>query len=323
MAGGLAEVESVTPQGARAGGGAAGAGWVPGGAARGDGAALRLLAAPWCGAGAAAYAGWAARLPPGVELCALEPPPELRGRGLGLPELADLAAAALAGLLAEKPYAVFAHGSGGWLAWEIVRAARARGLPSPVLFVVSNCPAPNLPVGDLPWPAWDSLDDAAFQKALVGHGVPAKVCEGVVWDALGPLLRAEFGAVDRYARALDGGEAAAGPEQPEQERGQEGEGECGDEDGGAEGGDGDDEDEALPCRFVVFLSQGDPWVGTEKGDPRLMQGWGSFSKHATMSVDVFYGDHYYLQDPDVEDVVADAVAGYCEEITDLLEFGGS
>ena len=283
------------------------------GAARGAG--LRLLAVPWCGAGAAAYAGWGARLPPGVELCALEAPPQVREKGLELPELAGAAAEALGAFLAERPYAIFAHGTGGWLAWELARSLRTRGVPPPVLFIVSNCPAPNLPAADLPWPAWDSLDDAAFQKALVSHGVPDKVRERVVWGALGPILRAEFGAVDRYAcGAITAAEVGGGDD---------GGGALGEEEQGDGVGDGcnDEEEEALPCRFAAFVSQGDPWVGTQNGDPRLMQGWGDFSKHAHMSVDVFYGDHFYLQDPDVGDVVADAVAGHCEEIADLLEFG--
>ena len=263
-----------------------------------EGSVLRLLAVPWAGAGASAYAGWAAHLGPEVELWAVRPPgregrteAEAEEAGADLRALAAAAAAALAPLPAEKPYALFGHGTGAWVAFALLRALVATGAPPPLAFFASNFPSPFVDraefLPDLPAALGDRRAAAA---ALRPFGLPATLFEPTLWETFGGAVRREYGLLEGLEPPGDDGDDAA-----------------------AGGG-------KIPCRFRAFLSQDDPVVGPKAGQPELMEGWGWLSTHKHMAVDVFQGDHFYLCDPDVGEAVAKAVGGYCQALADELTF---
>lgn len=71
----------------------------------------------------------------------------------------------LAPLLAQRnvPYALVSHSLGCWLAFELLRAARAARLPAPAAWCLSAMPAPDLPEAQRPWRQQRSLGTADFQ----------------------------------------------------------------------------------------------------------------------------------------------------------------
>jgi medium-chain acyl-[acyl-carrier-protein] hydrolase len=167
-------------------------------------ARLRLVCFPPAGGGVATYRPWAQRLPPEIELCAVEPP----GRGARLREtpsaslavLVDGAADAVAAAV-EPPYAFFGHSMGALLAFEV-----ARRLPPEHVFV-SGHRAPSLPMRRPPIYA---LGDAELCAHLARYnGTPhALLDEPDVMRLLLPAIRADLTAAETYAYAGGGAELA-------------------------------------------------------------------------------------------------------------------
>ena len=114
-------------------------------------------------------------------------------------------------------------------------------------------------------------------------GIPGDAFEPIAWPALGSRLRAELGC-------LDGVEESDLVE--------------------------------LGAEVATFVSQSDPFVGPQRGDPELMEGWAALSSREFISVDVFHGDHFYLMDRNLRGAVAEAVARRAQAIADLLEYCG-
>eukprot|EP00850_Spirogloea_muscicola_P020510 SM000218S06606 [mRNA] locus=s218:105020:108082:- [translate_table: standard] len=133
-------------------------GWPQSGGARHD-APVRLFCFPPAATGAWVYHRWAAELAPDVELPG-------RGARLGEPQppsLRLLVTACLAGLLPlllDKPFALFGHSMGAWIAYEVAHeiqrlhksetAGSARG---PSSIVDESClAAPAIVAGSCPMP---------------------------------------------------------------------------------------------------------------------------------------------------------------------------
>ncbi|MEE1927327.1 thioesterase domain-containing protein [Streptomyces sp. TRM 70351] len=102
-------------------------------------ATARLVCLPHAGGTASAFAGWPARLPPGVEMLAVQYPG--RQDRLAEPvvtdmhEMADRLAAELRGLL-DLPMTLFGHSMGSGLAYEVAgRLERESGFVMNRLFV--------------------------------------------------------------------------------------------------------------------------------------------------------------------------------------------
>jgi surfactin synthase thioesterase subunit/glycosyltransferase involved in cell wall biosynthesis len=109
-------------------------------------AAVRVFAFPYAGGGAGAFAGWQIAGAPEVAFC----PVRLPGRETRLAEapfermaaLVDALCAAIGPHL-DRPFAFFGHSMGAAIAFELARRLRARGLPSPKLFVAASARAPQ------------------------------------------------------------------------------------------------------------------------------------------------------------------------------------
>jgi medium-chain acyl-[acyl-carrier-protein] hydrolase len=113
---------------------------------------LRLVCLPHAGSGAGAYLGWAGGLSPDIELVAVQLP----GRESRLAEPAPTAMADLIAALADalsdplcgaddRPYVVYGHSMGAFIAFDLVREFRRRGQRLPCAMVLSGARAPHLP----------------------------------------------------------------------------------------------------------------------------------------------------------------------------------
>lgn len=155
--------------------------WLPG-IEQTTGAKLRLFCLPYAGAGAAAFAGWAKYLPPGIALC----PVRLPGRETRTSEPAfedmDELLAALQPVLApytKEPFALFGHSMGAGIAFELAR------ISAPQALIVSAARAPHYR-GDGFIPGPDPTDEELRQLL---PDVP---------EAVLPTLRADTRLYRRY-----------------------------------------------------------------------------------------------------------------------------
>lgn len=148
-------------------------------------ARVRLICIPFAGSSANSYREWSTYLPAHVEVV----PIPLPGRGNHLDEPATDSAEMLAGRVLDglvsyldRPFALFGHGMGALIAFELARQLRAKGV-EPVQVFASGCKAPRVP-SDLskhhpplrcPISAFGGLQDREVNKyeieAWSGHTV--------------------------------------------------------------------------------------------------------------------------------------------------------
>lgn len=106
-----------------------------------------LICLPFAGGFAEYFLPWRAHLAPGVQLC----PVQLPGRSYRWQESAyeDMEALlttlipGLTPLISERPYVLFGHSMGGYIAYEWCKTVMKKALPLPQLLVVSALPAPR------------------------------------------------------------------------------------------------------------------------------------------------------------------------------------
>lgn len=104
-------------------------------------ARVRLLCLPHAGGGASAYRSWAARLPPQIELLALQlPGRENRFAEPPLSRFGDLAESLLPdfGAVADRTYLLFGHSFGALLAHALVPVLAQAGVRAPAQLVLSG-----------------------------------------------------------------------------------------------------------------------------------------------------------------------------------------
>lgn len=162
---------------------------------------VRLLCIPHAGGSPSAFDGWQERLPrtvavepvclPGHGARATEPPLER------LVPLAEQLAEELRPSL-DGPFALLGHSMGGLLAFELARALRRAGGPSPGLVAACGVRAPHVP---LPRTPLHRLSD----EQLIGHvarlgQVPPVLRENrSLLKLYLPTLRADLRAYETYA----------------------------------------------------------------------------------------------------------------------------
>lgn len=170
-------------------------------------ARVSLICLPHAGAGASAFARWAALMSPSIEVVCVQPPGrESRSAEAAIPSTVGLARsiAEVAEPVLERPYALFGHSFGAMVAYELARELRGLGHPEPVRLFVSASRGPYQP-----WehPSIHHLDDLALAREVerrYGTPVPAEVLESPELRGLFlPPLRADLEAVEAYAH-VDG-----------------------------------------------------------------------------------------------------------------------
>lgn len=166
---------------------------------------LRLLCVPYAGAGAAAYRDFPQALPPWLEVWAVRLP----GRETRLTETPLTEIQTVVRALVEEfqradpfgpqplPYALFGHSMGALVCFELARALREHGLPTPMHLSVSGRRGPSIP-DELP--AIHRLPLPQFLTAVQElGGIPEKVfAEPGLIDLIAPALRADFAVCETY-----------------------------------------------------------------------------------------------------------------------------
>lgn len=127
---------------------------------------LRLICFPYAGAGAAVFRPWVDELPDDIELCV----PCLPGRDARQDEppavaMAPLAAALAKGLwpMLDRPYALFGHSMGAFIAFDLAHELATAGA-APMHLFASAQRGPRLPY---PGPPMFTLPDADFLAAIL------------------------------------------------------------------------------------------------------------------------------------------------------------
>lgn len=161
---------------------------------------LRLACFPHAGGSASFFRSWSERLPPDIDLLALQYP----GRedrfneapATRLEDLADGAALALRDF-ADAPLALFGHSLGAALAYETALRLESAGAPLRHLFVSAH-PAPHRQRGG----ALHRGDEAALLEDVRRQGGASELLEDADLRALFlPILRADYQAIETYRRA--------------------------------------------------------------------------------------------------------------------------
>ncbi|GLC55787.1 hypothetical protein PLESTB_001028800 [Pleodorina starrii] len=164
-----------------------------------------------------------------VELLAVQMPG--RGSRAREPFITNAQAAAQALLPVVTPllessagvsYAVLSHSFGCWVAFELLRAVRAAGLPQPRVWCLSAMPYPDVPYDKRPWRRQRTLDDTDFKEEMRGWDVNEVVFTRDMWQLYEPILRADCTVFDEYelqpdasydraVRQASGGNTVEGP----------------------------------------------------------------------------------------------------------------
>ena len=172
---------------------------------------MRVLAIPQAGMGAWAFHAWQAALPETVELLPVELPGRnsrmLEPKGQSMRQLVTALVDALAETLREKPFVVFGHSLGAWMAYEVcVELGKRRG-PQPVGLVVSGARAPQLADpgndADRVQPRMADLPSRAFWahfERRYGHN--PDLAHPAVKEHVEPLLKADFRLFETYEPRL-------------------------------------------------------------------------------------------------------------------------
>ena len=161
---------------------------------------LRLFCFPFAGGGASIFRTWPHRLPPDIEVCAIQlPGREDRFQETPFDRLSSLIDA-LADVLypyMDLPFAFFGHSLGSLTAFELTRRLRRKKAPCPLQLFVSGSRAPQLPNSD---PPMHQLPDAEFIEALRRFkGTPKAVLENPEFmEVFSPLLRSDMRLYETY-----------------------------------------------------------------------------------------------------------------------------
>jgi medium-chain acyl-[acyl-carrier-protein] hydrolase len=161
----------------------------------------RLLCVPYAGGGVSVFARWPAALPPDIEVCVVQPPArEGRIRELPVSDPGVVVDAIVAGLdaLPPLPLVVFAHSVGALVAFDVLRALRARGRGEPAHFIASAVDAPKRVSTAAPL---HTLPDAEFVRGVhdTYGGIPQALLDDLALMAMFvPAVRADIRLLETY-----------------------------------------------------------------------------------------------------------------------------
>ena len=163
-------------------------------------AALRLFCFHYAGGSAQAFYGWPARLPPSMEIVAIQLPG--RGQRLNEPHIRRLAP--LSRIVAhellpylDKTFVFFGHSLGALLCFETARSLRRENRRQPAHLFVSATEAPHRRSS---YEQFSSLPKSALVKKLQEfNGVPVEALQNdELLDLMLPTVRADFELCETY-----------------------------------------------------------------------------------------------------------------------------
>ena len=164
-------------------------------------AMVRLFCLPSAGCGPSMFHGWAAALPDTIEVIGVGLPgrESLISEPLlnGLPEIANQIIRAMEPLL-DRPYALFGHSMGAWLAYELCHQLRRNMQPMPRRLMVSGRRAPHLPPRRSPLRGLGDAELLAEVQKRYGGISDAVLAEPELMKLLLPVLRTDITAVETY-----------------------------------------------------------------------------------------------------------------------------
>ncbi|MFC4587073.1 thioesterase II family protein [Sphaerisporangium corydalis] len=162
-----------------------------------------LVCLGFCGGGTGAYRPWAAHLDDRTELTLICYPGR-EGRFAEAParsweELADDATAAVLSA-AGRPYVLFGHSMGGWMAFEVATRIERSGGPVPEALVVSSCNAPDRGLTERDrFPSFGDTDEALLSWMRTIGLLPDHVrSDPDLMDMAYELMRADIRVRDSY-----------------------------------------------------------------------------------------------------------------------------
>lgn len=167
------------------------------------------------------------------------------------------------------PCVLFGHAEGSWFAYEVAayletcRTCNPSREPCRVCsLIVSNYPAPCTPISERPWSDNIGVDSKRLKEEFASRGAPARLIEdNYLWKELESAIREDTALVRQYSI-----------EQTYES------------------------DEVLSCPIRIFLSRACSLVGPSSGRLHLVEDWTKLTTRASTDLDVFYGDHYYVND---------------------------
>jgi surfactin synthase thioesterase subunit len=167
------------------------------------GAVRTLICLGFCGGGTGPYLSWTEVMPPGTELAAVCYPGR-EGRftedfARDWDELAQDAVAAVESA-ADRPYALFGHSMGGWMAFDVASRIGDRGGPAPEALIVSaaNSPSRGLMPQDM-FPAQQDADSSLLDWMRSFGLLPGHVlAEPDLLEMAVELMRADIRVRDSF-----------------------------------------------------------------------------------------------------------------------------
>ncbi|GAA5077803.1 pyochelin biosynthetic protein PchC [Thermocatellispora tengchongensis] len=162
-------------------------------------APVRLVCLPHAGGTAAFYRTWGSRMPPSIEVSAVQYPGRLDRFGEPVPErMADLVAgiaAVLTGLRAEA-VVLFGHSMGAYTAYEVARVLERTEIVPLRHLVVSGLPDPDR---HTPGDVHTGDDDAVVAELRRLGGTDAELLDDPeIRDLLLPAVRGDYRIIETY-----------------------------------------------------------------------------------------------------------------------------
>jgi medium-chain acyl-[acyl-carrier-protein] hydrolase len=163
-------------------------------------ARLRLFCFPYAGGGASIYTPWPSKLPPEVEVVAVQlPGRENRIAEKPIADLMELTEKIRDALVPfmDRPFAFYGHSNGGLMAFELARLLRREGRTGPLLVATGGRPAPQTVIEG---PVIHALPEDEFRDTLRRYnGTPEEVLQNAeIMALISPMLRADFALGETY-----------------------------------------------------------------------------------------------------------------------------
>ncbi|OJX14241.1 MAG: hypothetical protein BGO77_02145 [Caedibacter sp. 37-49] len=166
-------------------------------------AAIRLFCFHHSGGGASAYYPWVESLSPYIEMISIQlPGREDRFTEPLMSSLKDIIDALTEGfyLYTEKPFFVFGHSLGGFIAFELVKSIYQRYSLYPQHIIISATKAPHMPFR---MKTLSSLENKTLKEELkIYNGIDEGILNNdELLDLFLPIIRNDFSISERYHSA--------------------------------------------------------------------------------------------------------------------------